>query len=82
MYFVIPLLIVAGLVAVVHLRESRERPLSRVLVGVVAVLAIAASVATTVQVYRIGESGAQAVWNGVAQQPARTHPTSTGDAPC
>ncbi|WP_228787530.1 hypothetical protein [Nocardia terpenica] len=35
-------------------------------------LTIAASVAATVQVYRIGESGAGAAWSGVAARPART----------
>jgi hypothetical protein len=31
-------------------------------VSVVAVLAVVASIATAVQVYRVGDSGAQAVW--------------------
>ncbi|MEG8182797.1 hypothetical protein GZH49_30485 [Nocardia terpenica] len=70
-YFAVALLVVAVLLAVVHVVESRGRSLSRLLVGAVAVLTIAASVAATVQVYRIGESGARAVWSGVAAQPAR-----------
>ncbi|WP_327145126.1 DUF2231 domain-containing protein [Nocardia sp. NBC_01327] len=75
-YFAGGLLIAAALVVVVHLRESRGRALSRLLVGVVAALTLAASVAATVQVYRIGESGAQSTWHGVSAQPPRTHPTT------
>jgi ABC-type branched-subunit amino acid transport system permease subunit len=63
-YFAIGLLVVAVLVAGVHVRESRGRALSRLLIGVVAVLAIGVSVAATVQVYRIGESGSRSVWHG------------------
>ncbi|MFE3798293.1 DUF2231 domain-containing protein [Nocardia tengchongensis] len=70
-YFAIPLLAVAILLAVIHVRESRGRALSRTLVGAVAVLTIAAGVAATVQVYRIGESGARAGWSGVATAPVR-----------
>ncbi|WP_405494102.1 DUF2231 domain-containing protein [Nocardia sp. NBC_00511] len=73
-YFAAGLLIVAVLMAVVHVYESRGRALSRVLVGAVAVLAIAASVAATVQVYRIGESGSRSVWHGVSAKPAREAP--------
>ncbi|MGW4351892.1 DUF2231 domain-containing protein [Nocardia sp. NPDC004582] len=69
-YFALALLAVTILVAVVHVRETRGRALSRMLVGAVAVLTIGAGVAATVQVYRIGESGARAGWNAVATQPA------------
>ncbi|MFE3194379.1 DUF2231 domain-containing protein [Nocardia sp. NPDC059240] len=72
-FFALPLLIVAALLAFVHYRESNDRALSRLLVGGVAVLTIAASAAATVQVYRIGESGAQSSWNGVAARPVITH---------
>ncbi|MEV5837647.1 DUF2231 domain-containing protein [Nocardia sp. NPDC052112] len=71
-YFAIGLLIVAALVAVVHVREARSRALPRLLVGMVAVLTIAASVAATVQVYRIGESGSRSVWHDVSGRSART----------
>ncbi|MTE14308.1 DUF2231 domain-containing protein [Nocardia aurantiaca] len=72
-FFAIPLAIAASLLAVVHVRETRGRALSRVVVGAIAVLTIAASAAATVQVYRIGESGARSSWNGVAAQPALAH---------
>ncbi|APA97323.1 DUF2231 domain-containing protein [Nocardia seriolae] len=65
-FFAIPLLIAAAALAFVHFRETRDRTPSRVVVAAVAVLTIATSAAATVQVYRIGESGAQSSWNGVA----------------
>ncbi len=61
-YFALGLLVAVLLLLLVHLRETRKRPLGRVLVGIVAVIAIAAGVAATVQVYRIGDSGARATW--------------------
>jgi hypothetical protein len=64
-YFAVPLLITALLLLAVHVRETRNRPAGRLVAGLVAVLAIAASVAATVQVFRIGESGAQAAWHDV-----------------
>ena len=39
---------------------------------VVAVVAIAVATGTMVQLYRIGDSGAHAVWGGVADLPARS----------
>ncbi|WP_225728450.1 MULTISPECIES: DUF2231 domain-containing protein [unclassified Nocardia] len=61
-YFTIALLIAAVLLAVVHLRERRDRSLGAPIVVAVAILAIVAGVAATAQVYRIGDSGAHAVW--------------------
>jgi len=63
-YFAIGLLVAVLLLLLVHLRESRGLPVGRALVGIVAVVAIAAGVAATVQVYRIGDSGARATWGG------------------
>ncbi|WP_067573168.1 DUF2231 domain-containing protein [Nocardia acidivorans] len=65
LYFVVPLLITAALVVLVHVREGQGKPLGRAVVAVVAVLAVAAGGAATVQTYRVGDSGAHAVWNGV-----------------
>ncbi|MGW4356859.1 DUF2231 domain-containing protein [Nocardia sp. NPDC004582] len=64
-YFVAPLLISAALVAFAQLRARRERPLGRVLVAVIAVVALAAGAAATWQTFRAGDTGAHAVWNGV-----------------
>ena len=62
-YFAIALMVAAGLIALVHARESRGKtvkPLGRRLIAAVVVIA---SVVTIVQVYRIGESGARATWS-------------------
>ncbi|MEV0245478.1 DUF2231 domain-containing protein [Nocardia sp. NPDC050712] len=61
-YFAVPLLVAAAALLVVFLREQRGRPLARVVVWVIAVLTIVASVAATVQTYRVGDSGSRAVW--------------------
>lgn len=67
LYFSLALLVAAVLLAVLHLRASRGRPLSTVLSVIVAVFVVAAGVSTIVQVYRIGDSGAKATWGQVAQ---------------
>lgn len=61
LYFSIALLLAAALLAVLHVRESRTAVNSIVAVGIAAIVVIA-SVATTVQVYRIGDSGSRAAW--------------------
>jgi Predicted membrane protein (DUF2231) len=72
-YFSIALLIAAILLAVVHVRQNRGKALSTVLSAAVAVFVMVASVATVVQVYRIGDSGAKATWS---EKPLLT--TSSG----
>ncbi|WP_067547513.1 DUF2231 domain-containing protein [Nocardia crassostreae] len=67
LYFVVPLLVAAALVVLLHLRAGRNRPVGRALVALVAVLVVAAGAAATVQTYRVGDSGARAVWTGVVQ---------------
>jgi predicted membrane protein DUF2231 len=61
-YFAAVLLVSAGLLAVAHVWERRARPLPALAAWVIAALVIAAGAATVVQVYRIGDSGAKAVW--------------------
>lgn len=61
-YFAVALLIAAILLAIVHWRAERGTPLSSVIGAVIAVFVLATSVATAVQVYRIGHSGAEATW--------------------
>ena len=57
------LLVVAILLALLHVRERRgASALARIAMAVVAVLV---GVTVIVQVYRIGDSGAQAVWGGI-----------------
>jgi hypothetical protein len=61
-YFSVALVVAAVLLAFVHIRESRGRSANTVVLWSIAAVVIVASVAATVQVYRIGDSGAKAVW--------------------
>jgi VanZ family protein len=61
-YFSLALVAAALLLAFVHIRESRGRTISALALWAVAAVVIVAGVATTAQVYRIGDSGAKAVW--------------------
>ena len=63
LYFALALLVAAILLVVVHLRAHREKPLSAALSGAIAVFVVLAGVATSVQVFRIGHSGAESVWS-------------------
>ena len=66
LYFSIALLIAAILLTVLHVRASRSDSVNTVAAVAIAVVVIVASIATTVQVYRIGDSGAQAAWGDTA----------------
>jgi ABC-type branched-subunit amino acid transport system permease subunit len=61
LYFAIALLVAAALLVFLHVRESR-RTVNTVVAVVIAAVVVLASVATTVQVYRIGDSGSRAAW--------------------
>jgi hypothetical protein len=54
-----------AVLAVVHVRQERGVGATITLQTVVAVLVIAAAVATLVQTYRVGDSGARAAWGNV-----------------
>lgn len=71
-YFALALLVAAVLLVITQVRANRGKALPKALSAVVAVFVLAASVATTVQVYRIGHSGAEATWGDVvvATSPA------------
>ncbi|HYO01714.1 MAG TPA: hypothetical protein VET27_07425 [Mycobacterium sp.] len=58
-YFAIAMLIAAALLAVIHVREVRGKSVKPVS-WIVAVIVVILSVATSVQVYRIADSGAAA----------------------
>jgi uncharacterized membrane protein len=62
-YYSIALLAVAIVLSVVHRREVRAVTPGRAVSVAIAVLAIAVSVAATVQIVRVGDSGARAVWS-------------------
>ena len=61
LYFAIALLVAAALLVFLHVRESRGT-VNTVVAVVIAAVVVLASVATTVQVYRIGDSGSRAAW--------------------
>lgn len=63
-YFSAALLIVAIAIAALHLAERRTEHRRAVVHIAVAILAIVVGVSTTIQVYRIGDSGSQSVWGG------------------
>ncbi len=62
LYFSIALVAAAALLAFVHIREARGRSVKPVARWLIATVVVIACAATTVQVYRIGESGAKATW--------------------
>lgn len=62
LYFSIGLLVAAVLLAFVHLREKREQPLKPLIKWAVVAVVVIVSVAASVQVYRIGDSGARSAW--------------------
>lgn len=66
-YIAIALFVVSLLITAVYLRERRSTRPSTALVAVVAVLTIAVGVLSCVQIYRIGDSGAKAVWGNTVQ---------------
>ena len=73
LWFVIPLLVLALALVLLDRRQARsEEPVvSATAMRVVVVLAVVAGLATTVQVVRIGDSGARAAWGDriAATQP-------------
>jgi hypothetical protein len=65
-YMVAALVATLILLAAVHIRQARGRSVKLALHAVVGVLVIVAAVATLVQTYRVGDSGARAAWGNVA----------------
>jgi len=70
-YMVAALAATIVVLAAVHVRQARGRTVKITLHAVVGLLVIAAAVATLVQSYRVGESGARAAWGTVASAQAR-----------
>ena len=66
-YIVASLAAAIALLAALHIRLARGHTVKFSLHALVAVLVIAAAVATLVQTYRIGDSGARATWGNVAR---------------
>jgi hypothetical protein len=65
-YFSLALAVAAALLVFLHLRLGRGRSLNQIVAALISVLVVIASVATVVQVYRIGDSGARSAWGDVA----------------
>ena len=63
LFFSLALLVAALLLAFMHVRDARDRAVGRTVAIIASVLIVVASVATMVQVYRIGDSGAQSAWS-------------------
>lgn len=61
-YFAVALLVVAVALAALNVVERRSDQPRRVAQSVVAVLAVVVGVASMIQIYRIGDSGARSVW--------------------
>ncbi|BDX33550.1 hypothetical protein TUM20985_40970 [Mycobacterium antarcticum] len=70
-YFAIAMLVAAALLAAIHVLEVRGKSVKPVASWIVAVIVVVLSIATTVQVYRIGDSGAAATWSDVAGADAK-----------
>jgi hypothetical protein len=64
-YMVAALLASVALLTAVYLRQTRGRTVKLAMHSVVGLLVILAALATLVQTYRIGESGARAAWGNV-----------------
>jgi VanZ family protein len=69
LYFSLTLLVAAVLLAVLHVLAGRGQSLPPAWVIIIAVFVVVAGVATIVQVYRIGDSGAKATWGQIAANP-------------
>jgi len=69
-YIVAALVATVMLLTAVHIRQARGRTVKFAIHSVVGVLVIAAAVATLVQTYRIGDSGARAAWGNLTSSSA------------
>lgn len=61
-YFAVALLIVAVALLILGLAERRSGSSRRPLSVPVAIVAVVVAVATMIQIYRVGDTGAQSVW--------------------
>ncbi|CRK57095.1 hypothetical protein [Alloactinosynnema sp. L-07] len=72
-YFTVPVFVIALGLMLVHRAANSAQPPSwtKAALIVVAILSVGAGVAATVHVYRVGEAGARAVWDGFDKLPVR-----------
>jgi len=63
-YVSLALLFGVALLVLVHVRDARQRPLSKIVLAVCTGVTIVVSVLAVVQVYRVGDSGSRSAWSG------------------
>lgn len=63
-YFSVALLVVALALGILHVIERRSDKHRLAANVIVAIVALAVGISSMVQVYRIGDAGAQSVWGG------------------
>jgi uncharacterized membrane protein len=61
-YFAVALLVVAVALAVLHLAERRSEKRRLATNIIVAIVTLAVGISSLIQVYRVGDAGAQSVW--------------------
>jgi uncharacterized membrane protein len=73
LYVCVALLVVAILLAVMHVLESRSDERRAAAKIVVAVIALAVGISSMVQLYRVGDAGSQSVWGGEIARLKKTN---------
>jgi hypothetical protein len=63
-YFAVALLVVALALAMLHVVERRSAKRRLAANVIVAIVALAVGISSIIQVYRVGDAGAQSVWAG------------------
>ena len=63
-YVSLALLFGVALLVLVHVRDTRQRPLSKLVLVACTGVTIVVSVLAVVQVYRVGDSGSRSAWSG------------------
>lgn len=69
LYFALSLFLGTMFLAFAHRREQRQRPLPTRITAAIAAIVVVSSGAATIQVYRIGESGARSAWSDEGAAP-------------
>ena len=67
LYIAIAQVLASAALVLVHMRRTRQLAVNKVSAVVAAAFVIVVSALSVVQIVRIGDSGARAVWSGVAQ---------------
>lgn len=72
-YFSVALLAVAIVLVVLHVIERRSDKRRVVTHIIVAILVLAVGISSMVQIYRVGDAGAQSVWGGEIARLKKSH---------